>query len=312
VMNGSGRVRFGAFEFDTTTGELRREGHVVKLQPQPARVLALLVASAGDVVTRETLRDAIWGGDTFVDFDRGLNFCIAQIRSALGDTPETPQFIRTLPKRGYQFIAAIDPAASIGEDAKRVASSVVVTPRLVSRVSRRFVAIAAGIALCAAVAGGAWWKLGAPAALPPDTRIAVAVFDNETDAPELGRFTQGLTDTVIAQLAEAGAGQYEVIGNAAILRSPRPQRDLKEINATLGASYVVLGQVQRDGTHIRVLAHLIHLPEQTHVWVTRLDRQSDDPLGVQLDMARTIASDFTRRLVSAHRLEPFRTRKAGD
>jgi DNA-binding winged helix-turn-helix (wHTH) protein/TolB-like protein len=311
-MNGPGRVRFGGFEFDTTTGELRRAGRVVKLQPQPARVLALLVASAGDVVTRETLRDAVWGGDTFVDFDRGLNFCIAQIRMALGDTPEAPRFIRTLPKRGYQFIAAVDPAASIGDDTGPGATSVAAPPSSAARAGRRFVAIAAGFALCAVLAGGAWWRLRAPAALSPDTRIAVAVFDNETDAPELGRFTQGLTDTVIAQLTEVGAGQYQVIGNAAILRRPRPQRDLREINATLGASYVVLGQVQREGTHIRVLAHLIHLPEQTHVWVTRLDRQSDDPLGLQLDMARTIASDFTRRLASAHRLEPFRTRKTGD
>jgi len=310
-MNGSGRVRFGAFDFDTTTGELRREGHVIKLQPQPARVLALLVAGAGDVVTRETLRDAVWGGDTFVDFDRGLNFCIAQIRSALGDTPETPRFIRTLPKRGYQFIAAIDPAAPTGDDAEPVAPVSAAIPP--SRPNRRFVAAVVGAALCAAgVAGGAWWVLRAPVALPPDTRIAVAVFDNETDAPELGRFTQGLTDTVIAQLTETGAGRFEVIGNAAILRRPRPQRDLKEINATLGASYVVLGQVQRDGAHIRVLAHLIHLPEQTHVWVTRLDRQSDDPLGLQLDLARAIASDFTRRLASTHRLEPFRARKTGD
>jgi TolB-like protein len=156
-----------------------------------------------------------------------------------------------------------------------------------------------------------WWRSRAPA-LPRDTRIAVALFDNETDAPDLIRFTQGLTDTVIAQLTETGAGQYEVIGNAAILRRPRSQRDLKEINASLGAAYVVLGQVQRDGSHIRVLAHLIHLPEQTHVWVTRLDRQSDDPLGLQLDMARTIASDFTRRLTSGHGLEPFRDRKTGD
>jgi len=311
-MNGSGRVRFGAFEFDATTGELRRAGHVVKLQPQPARVLALLVAGAGDVVTRETLRDAVWGGDTFVDFDRGLNFCIAQIRTALGDTPETPRFIRTLPKRGYQFVAAIDSAAPIGDHAESVASSVAAPLPSSAHVGRRFVAIAAGVTLCAALAGVAWWRLRVPAGLSPDTRIAVAVFDNETDVPELGRFTQGLTDTVIAQLTETGAGQYQVIGNAAILRRPRPQRDLKEINATLGASYVVLGQVQRDGTHIRVLAHLIHLPEQTHVWVTRLDRESDDPLGLQLDMARTIASDFTRRLASAQRLEPFRTRKTGD
>src|SRR5206468_9223342 len=77
-------------------------------QPQPAEVLALLVAHAGDVVSREALREAIWGDDTFVDFDRGLNFCIAQIRAALGDSVESPRFIRTIPKRGYQFFAPVE------------------------------------------------------------------------------------------------------------------------------------------------------------------------------------------------------------
>src|SRR5438876_7043060 len=108
AMNGIGRARFGLFEFDSSTGELRRDGVAVKLQPQPAQVLAYLVDHAGEVVARETLRDAVWGGDTYVDFDRGLNFCIAQIRAALGDTADSPRFIRTLPKRGYQFIAPVE------------------------------------------------------------------------------------------------------------------------------------------------------------------------------------------------------------
>src|SRR6184192_413916 len=85
---GTERVRFGMFEFDPASGELRREGTLVRLQPQPAQVLAYLVARPGEVVTRDALRDAVWGDDTFVDFDRGLNFCIAQIRSALGDAAD--------------------------------------------------------------------------------------------------------------------------------------------------------------------------------------------------------------------------------
>src|SRR5437867_156735 len=83
VQAPAGRVRFGLFEFDAAARELSREAVLVRLQPQPAEVLALLVAHAGDVVSREALREAIWGDDTFVDFDRGLNFCIAQIRAAL-------------------------------------------------------------------------------------------------------------------------------------------------------------------------------------------------------------------------------------
>lgn len=103
-------VRFGEFELDRHTFELRRNGEPVKLQHQPARVLALLTERAGDLVTREELRKAVWADDTFVDFDRGLNYCIRQIRSALGDSAEAPRYLETLRGRGYRFLAA-PPAA---------------------------------------------------------------------------------------------------------------------------------------------------------------------------------------------------------
>src|SRR3954454_23812258 len=103
----NGRIRFGSFDFDPRTRELRRDAVPVRLQPQPAQILGLLLSHAGQIVTRESLRDAVWGDGTTVDFDRGLNFCIAQIRSALGDSAESPLYLKTLPKRGYQFIAPV-------------------------------------------------------------------------------------------------------------------------------------------------------------------------------------------------------------
>src|SRR5215475_4021978 len=110
------KKRFDVFEFDTATGELRRDGEIVRLQAQPAQVLTMLVEHAGEVVTREALRQAIWGADTFVDFDKGLNFAIAQVRAALGDSAEAPRFIRTFPKRGYQFAAPVAPQATERSD----------------------------------------------------------------------------------------------------------------------------------------------------------------------------------------------------
>lgn len=101
-------LRFCPFELDLRTGELRRDGLLVKLQQQPFKVLALLAARAGELVTREQLRGEIWGDDTYVDFDQGLNFCIKQIRGALGDQADTPRYIETLPRRGYRFIAEVD------------------------------------------------------------------------------------------------------------------------------------------------------------------------------------------------------------
>jgi TolB-like protein/Tfp pilus assembly protein PilF len=107
-----GRVRFGAFELDAAAGGLRRDGRAVKIQPQPLRVLALLVEHAGDVVSREALRQAIWDQATFVEFDQGLNYCIRQIRQVLGDDPAEPVYVRTLKKRGYEFIAPVDRLSS--------------------------------------------------------------------------------------------------------------------------------------------------------------------------------------------------------
>src|ERR1700736_4561186 len=94
-------LRFGAFELDLRSGELRKDGAIVRLTPQPFKVLTLLARRSGEVVSRDEIQHQIWGGDTFVDFDQGLNFCVRQIREALEDDAEAPQYIETLPRRGY-------------------------------------------------------------------------------------------------------------------------------------------------------------------------------------------------------------------
>lgn len=100
-------LRFGAFELHPGPGELRHHGDVVKLAPQPLKVLEILVGRSGHIVTRTEIREHVWCGDTFVDFEQGLNFCIRQIREALGDTADAPLFIETLPRRGYRFLMPV-------------------------------------------------------------------------------------------------------------------------------------------------------------------------------------------------------------
>jgi len=102
------RARFGDFEMDAESGTLLRQGRRVRLQPQPLRVLALLVERAGEVVSRDDIRRAIWDQATFVEFDQGLNYCIRQIRQALNDDAVKPAFVETLKKRGYIFIAPVE------------------------------------------------------------------------------------------------------------------------------------------------------------------------------------------------------------
>ncbi len=103
--------RFGQFEFDDASGELKRQGRLVRLEPQPARALALLLSRAGSIVAREEMREHLWDPRTHVDFERGLAYCVAQIRSALGDAAENPRFLETMPKRGYRFIAPVEQVA---------------------------------------------------------------------------------------------------------------------------------------------------------------------------------------------------------
>ena len=101
-------VRFGDFEADVKSIELRKQGLRVKLQEQPFQVLQILLEHAGEVVSREALRRQIWPADTFVDFEQGLNNAIKRLREALGDSPEDPQFIETIPRRGYRFVAKLN------------------------------------------------------------------------------------------------------------------------------------------------------------------------------------------------------------
>src|SRR5580704_14715435 len=113
ARDGPGRVRFGVFELDLRTGELRKRGMRIRLQEQPFQVLAMLLERPRELVTREELRQRLWTADTFVDFDHGLNKAINKIRGALGDSAASPRFIETVARRGYRFIADVTIVESI-------------------------------------------------------------------------------------------------------------------------------------------------------------------------------------------------------
>src|ERR1017187_947203 len=105
--NSSRIVRFSVFELDLAAGELRKNGAKLRLQEQPFQVLALLLERAGEVVTRDELRQKLWPADTFVDFDHSLNTAVNKLRETLGDSASSPRYIETLARRGYRFIAPV-------------------------------------------------------------------------------------------------------------------------------------------------------------------------------------------------------------
>ena len=281
-------TRFGQFAFDPDSGALTRHGLPVRLQPQPARVLALLLARAGDVVSRDDLRQQIWGSDTFVDFERGLNFCIAQIRSALGDSADSPRFIETLPKRGYRFIAPVARAADEPPVALPIPTAATDPPR---PLSKRGLAVAALLVLAVGTGLAALALRAGPSAV---IRIAVVPFDNETGDTEYDRIAGGVADATVARLATPERMRsVSVIGNAAVLRRPRAFRDLKVIGQELHADYVVLAQVKSDAQRVRLIAHLIRVSDETHVWSNTFDRDSFG-LDVQSELAESIANSVVQ------------------
>jgi DNA-binding winged helix-turn-helix (wHTH) protein len=107
-------LRFGAFELDMAAQQLLKNGRTVRVQPQPFKLLCLLVSLRGQLVTREQIQAALWGADTFVDVDQGVNFAIKQVRDALGEDADHPLYIQTVPKRGYRFVAPVDPVPAMG------------------------------------------------------------------------------------------------------------------------------------------------------------------------------------------------------
>jgi DNA-binding winged helix-turn-helix (wHTH) protein len=106
------RVRFGTYEIDAEAGQLLLDGRAIRLPPQPFKLLWLLVSRPGQLVTRDQIREALWSGDTFIDFEQAMNFTIKQIRDALNDDAERPLYIQTVPKRGYRFVAPVQAAGT--------------------------------------------------------------------------------------------------------------------------------------------------------------------------------------------------------
>jgi DNA-binding winged helix-turn-helix (wHTH) protein/TolB-like protein len=242
------RVRFGRFEADVTAGQLTRDGAVVALQDLPFRLLVALLERPGQLATRAELTERLWGADTFVDATAGLNTAVAKLREALDDDPERPAFIETIPKRGYRFVGTVIPIEAAATVARRPVSL--------------FVAWAAAVLAVMATVPVAVFSLRAA---PPRITVAVALFDNETGRAELSRLAQGLTDATVFGLT--ANPRLNVIGNAAVLRTARPFRDLTAIRDSVHADFIVIGQVQKVDDTTIVRAHLIRAADQAHVWV---------------------------------------------
>jgi DNA-binding winged helix-turn-helix (wHTH) protein/TolB-like protein len=273
--------RFGAFDFEAESHQLRKNARPLALERQPARVLALLLARAGELVSREELRQSIWGHETHVDFDRGLAYCLSRIRAALGDRGNNPRFVQTVPRRGYRFIAPVTAEApAVPADAGPDVPSPGLEPARPEeppsrpRVTR--LSVLAAMALVLLLAG--WFSAGRRA---DAVLLAVSVFDNETGVAEYDRLIAGLSDLVVANLANLAPGRLAVIGNADVLRRPRNIRSLKAVADGTHADYILLGQLQQDEQGLRFVTHFIRVPDMAHLKANRLALGANGVAGLE-------------------------------
>jgi DNA-binding winged helix-turn-helix (wHTH) protein len=215
-------VRFGVFELDLISHELRKQGLRIKLSEQPLQMLLLLLERAGEPVTRDDLRRKLWPADTFVDFDAGLNSAIKKLRDALGDPAENPRFIETLPRRGYRFIGPVEaPAIDRREEVAPIPA-----PRSGRVLKRRWslIAMLAGlVALSAWLSFGDTWKrvserIGLGGSPRRITSIAVLPFENLTGSAEQDYFVDGMTEALTTNLARFKALQVASRTSAMVRR----------------------------------------------------------------------------------------------
>lgn len=277
------RVRFGAFEADLQSGELRKGDIRIALPGQSFEVLTMLLARRGEMVSREELRQKLWPADTFVDFDHGLNKAINRLREALGDSADAPRFIETLPRRGYRFVAPVDGAVSQAADA--------------ARPGRWWIA-AAAVAVLLGVGGYAAWRHARSTAATGRVMLAVLPFENLSGDAGQEFFSDGLTDEMITQLGSLNPARLGVIARTTAVQYRRPTKNAAQIGAEMGVDFLLEGSVRRGGDRVRIDAQLIRVRDQTHLWAQSYERDTRDILSLERDVAAAIAEQ-TRLVLRA-------------
>jgi TolB-like protein/DNA-binding winged helix-turn-helix (wHTH) protein len=281
-------LRFDTFELDLRAGELHKRGVKLRLQGQPVQLLAILLQSAGNLVTREELRGQLWPADTFVDFDHSLHNAIGRIREVLGDSPEIPRYIETLPRRGYRFIAPVEEvqAPRIPEaNGNKTSEAVAAAPQ-----TRRRTALAVILCFCGVIGLAAWmaWQhYSVTSAVPQIRSLAVLPMQNLSGDAGQEYFADGMTDELITDLAKLSA--LRVISRTSVMRYKGTKKGLPEIARELNVDAIVEGSVMRSGNRVRITAQLLHAPTDKHLWAETYERDLGDVLKLQNDVAQAIA-----------------------
>ena len=296
--------RFGAFELDSRTGELRKNGMRLRCQEQPMHVLVALLERPGELLTREELRCRVWPEHTFVDFDHALNTAVKKIRAALNDEADSPRYLETVPRRGYRFIAPVQTELTPGRAAEEHRAEVAEDPEIRRPlINRRVVALAAG--LIVVVCGGYYWNSHRARASgnnrPSRTMLAVLPFENLTNDPSQEFFSDGMTEETIAQLGRLNSQNIGVIARTSAMKYKHSGKGAQEIGRELNSDYLLEGSVRREGSRVRVVAQLIRVADQSPRWSHQFEYEFGEPLYIETDAATEIANMVHTELEPAAR-----------
>jgi TolB-like protein/DNA-binding winged helix-turn-helix (wHTH) protein/Flp pilus assembly protein TadD len=291
-------VRFGKFELDLSTRELRADGRGFVLQEQPFQILAALLERPGHLVTRNELKHRLWSSDTFVDFERSLNKAVNRLREVLEETADQPRFIETLHRQGYRFIA---PVECLSEASKRQASAPGKRPQSLPAkpwhrkfATKTFAGILAS-ALIVSVSLKMGWKHGSSTI----HSIAVLPLENLSGDPSQDYFADGMTDELITDLGQISA--LRVISRTSVMQYKRERKPLPQIARQLNADAIVEGTVLRSGDRVRITAQLIQAASDKHLWAHTYEGSLSDVLGLQNLVAADIADQIRIKLTAQER-----------
>jgi TolB-like protein/DNA-binding winged helix-turn-helix (wHTH) protein len=316
-------VQIEDVEIDLDRFEVRRGGRRVHLEKQPFDLLALLVRSRGNLVPRKEIAESLWDSNVFVETDRSINNAIRKIRLALGDDPEHPRFIETVPGRGYRFIASFSlspdsqpesiPAQVVSRDGNRDANSAGERAGGME-VDLKRISLSESAPISAALTQHKRWQMAAGITLIGAIVLAIAFvlvkskdwlsftskthidslavlpLANLSEDAEQDYFADGMTDELITELAQLG--KLRVISRTSVLRYKKTHLSLPEIARELNVDAVVEGSVVRSGDRVRISAQLLDARADRHIWAHSYDGELRDVLTVQREVAHEIAQQI--------------------
>jgi TolB-like protein/DNA-binding winged helix-turn-helix (wHTH) protein len=288
-------LRFGVFQVDIRAGELHKNGVKLKLQEQPFQVLCLLLEHPGELVSREELRCRLWPADTFVDFDHGLNAAVKRLRDALGDDPDSPRFVETVPRRGYRFID--QSVASALEVSKTHPTSS--AEDLVTGIKQHKLAAVVALLVIAAGLVGLAAYLHVRNTEVPIGSIAVLPFVNPDNDPNIEYLSDGIPESIINSLSQLP--NLKVMSRNSVFHYKGKDRDAQAVAKEMNVQAVLTGRVTQRGDRLSINVELIDAQDNSQIWGQQYNRNLTDVFAVQEEIAKEISEKLRLKLSGTER-----------